>query len=542
MYKKQLKISSYSQTLEISKARIEELRILSKEFKALENKFLKQPKSIYLQQGGTTPYLDALYFPQSHQGIDDMLSSLMGYVSKLPGFWSTIAPFTLTKSSYDGEDLDYLALRYLFDIYHDYPASYEEYGIEMPYTPRKGLRNKSPLILTVNPERYSLDEAERIARGLGLKSYNYGNKRYYVSLFTGGPYSDERDFIKRMHEVRDLYGNERAQRLYDEEIKRQYETYGMDYTMLKDKTGFNYNHLFGGELYGYSPSGVGAIWRGEQIVEDKYNQGEAGTLSAKFRTYRYDPSTPEGQQGRFVYHDFESWREGRLRANPSYQQNAGASGIREASSLLAAGFPVPSEIRDELFVNASRSKHGEFDPTPWYGSKDPQRGTAKMLPYLYNDFSKHPKESYEYLSYIFGREFDINEADRLAREADIVPYHQNQLFGNLHGLKHVLKSFYKNGFDKDGNLKDTFSYKEDGYTHNVDVGNYNVKIENGKPVYAHDAWNMNLWKFDFNMNAGKGYHAPGVNFIIYYEQGGVFNEQIVRRVKNVIYNMNKKKY
>ena len=230
-------------------------------------------------------------------------------------------------SSYDVGDLDNLVMRYAYDKYHGTKVNDKDWGISYSGNP-----HGAGLTLFIDDSRYNPEQAEQIARGAGLASYMYGNKRYDMNLFRGGKYKDRKAFDKAIDTLVDSRSYDEAQRLYNEELKRQYDTYGIDFNMLRNKSQGQWNNLFGVVPYGYSGESIGTILSGEQAVQagDSSRTKNRG-IGAENVTYRW--TGKDGDKGRFQYGNFDEWYKARMLATPEYGHNGGISATRPSRPL-----------------------------------------------------------------------------------------------------------------------------------------------------------------------------------------------------------------
>ena len=206
-------------------------------------------------------------------------------------------------------------------------------------------------------------------------------------------------------------------------------------------------------------------------------------------------------------------------------------------------------MRKELtFVGAKADPDG-IDRTNYYAINDKARGSSRMNADLYNAVAKNPGAAYKYFQYIYGnrddkgkvtanrsRQFDDDEATRLATAAGMKPYHKSSQFIDDNPVTakllprdtwESLKTFYENGFDANGNLRKKFRYTTNGYDGNFDGGTYTVSVNDGKAVNAQDDWNIDLGGHDFGMNANRGRGIPMI--VRWTKFGGKLLDYIYKR-------------
>lgn len=450
------------------------------------------------------------------------------YAPKIEDY--TTPPTQDTYSSFDPNSLDDLLIRYTYDKYHGHQVNDLIWGIKYDYQPtgRKMANRNAPVLEIMS--KWTPEQAEQIARGAGMATYRYKGQTHSVNLFKGGQYADLDAFNKAIADLESQGNLEVAQKLYNDEIARQYNTHGIDFLMLKDKTGWQWNDLYGIVPYGYNPESAAAIIRGEQaLLPLEYKKDKNGNFEldengnpiiirpevSATRTsqpqYRYDPETGEG---RLDYSDYAGWREGRLLANPAYQKQKGISAVRAVTSIYHMGFPVASSMREVLRPSGARPNATSIDRNNYYDIVDSSKGSAQMQPWVYSEVARNPQAAYRYFQYIMGdpkgtgktrQILDFNnpqsamslEADRLAKEAGLSSWHKadaNNPWYNAtgHDIYSSMKSFYENAFDANHNLKPTFKYAENGYNRGFDGGGYTTFIKDGKPSYSLDYWNTDL--------------------------------------------------
>jgi len=457
----------------------------------------------------------------------------------------------ITKSSLKSGNLNDLVERYAFDKYNGVPVNDDEWGISYNYTPHNPVTGGIDIGLHIS-DKYTPEQARQIAIGAGLESYKYKGKKYNVNLFDNPNIKTNEDFENYIKGIGYLKGPEAAQEALQKELARQFKTYGIDYNQLKNKTGFQWNNLFGVVPYGYSTSGVKDIALGTQTIPDPNQEGKPSSLGMSSTGYRYNPNTGKG---RYEYNDYTGWKNSRRLAQ-SGLHNKGISGVRASASAYAMGYPVPESLRNQFRVMKAKPNGRNVDFTNYYELTDPNRGSSKMQAWVYNEVSKNPKAALEYFKYIYGdlsrgllggdlkskygrsHKFDEAEATRLAKAAGLSNYHlgsgdmpfkdsdiQTVAGAELdHDIWGSLKSFYENAYDDNGNLKSDFKYAENGYDHKFDGGGYTVTVKEGKPVLAEDVWNMNLRNIQAGMNAGrKGRNARGVPMLSRFQQGGLID-------------------
>lgn len=448
-------------------------------------------------------------------------------VSKASGEW---------KSSYSNTDLDNLVMRYAFDKYHGIKTDDNQWGISYNYTPTNTATSGFGITLKIS-NKYTPEQAERIARGAGMKNYKYNGQSRTVNLFAGSSYKSEADFNQKIKALEQAGRAAEAQKLYNAELARQYQTYGIDYNMLTDKHGRHWNNLFGVVPYGYNAPSMNAILTGKQAYQAAGQKATASGASTSIYGYRYDGSN----QGRFKYNNFDEWYKGRILADKNYHHQLGISPYRAVTSTYYWGLPVAKDMRGQLkFTGARENSATQIDRTNYYDITAKGHGADQMQAWIYNEALKNPQAAYAYMKYIYGDrkaktkngkttytssndrnyKFDAKEATRLAGAAGMTPYHLASgtapwkeekisvpLYGEVggsHDIYESLKTFYENAFDENGNLNKDFSYAENGYNHGYDGGAYTVVIRNGKPKHAEDYWNIDLGGNDFSMNAGVG--------------------------------------
>lgn len=456
---------------------------------------------------------------------------------------STAYPTAGGGSSYDANDLDNLVMRYAYDKYHGTSVDDKAWGISYNYAPHgkwnkiTSLGGTRTLGLTIDSSKYTPEQAAQIARGAGMLNYTYGGKKYQTNLFTGSKYKDLNDFNAQLAALQTASGVQAAQDAYNAEMKRQYTTYGIDHNMLMDKNANQWNSLFGAVPYGYNAESIGAIAKGQQAVQQ--GQGAATGLGGNNITYRKTAANPNG---RFVYNNFNEWRQGRMLANSRYTANGGISPTRAVTSTYSMGFPVAQQMRGQLAYVGARPNATSIDRTNYYDITDAGKGTKRMGTHIYNEVVKNPAAAYRYFQYVYGdrkngrvtgdrsRAFDNAQASQLATAAGMTPYHlgaKGRTFAEEspipgvepHDLWDSLKTFYENGFDENGVLKTDFNYTESGYNMDFDGGNYTARIRKGKPYNAEDYWNVELGSISGGMSAGIG--NKGIPHISRFKFGGM---------------------
>ena len=436
-------------------------------------------------------------------------------------------------SSFGMGDLNDLVMRYAFDKYHGVKTDDKQWGISYNYTPHTTSTGGFGITLNIS-NKYTPQQAQQIAIGAGMKNYKYNGKSYEVNLFDG-KFRDVTNFENFIKKKARTEGIQAAQTYLNNELRRQYTKYGIDYNQLSDKTGFQWNNLFGVVPYGYNPAGIKSILTGNPVVQGGHNN-RSGAISTRTPEYKYDPVTGKG---RFEFNDYTGWRDARILARRGLH-NGGISHIRAVTSTYAMGFPVISALRGQLQVIGANPNKDSVDFTNYYTLTDPNKGSKQMQAWVYNAVRKNPQAAFNYFKYIYGdrkrsglfhtgdlestqgRDFKIDRAtaDRLAAAAGLPRYHvdrpgipfkdagitnwnkvpginlQNDVWGSL-------KNFYESAYDEKGNLKQDFRYAENGYDHKFDGGGYTVNIKNGNPVFAEDTWNIDLMGTEAGMNAGR---------------------------------------
>lgn len=448
-------------------------------------------------------------------------------------------------SSFSTKDLDNLVLRYVYDVYHGTPVDKNQWGIEYDYTPHSWRAATTSITLKIDPKKWNASQAQQIARGAGMSDYIYGGKKYYVNLFqgTGSKYRDLNDFNNKIAALQKSKGAKVAQQAYNAELQRQYNTYGIDFNMLKNKTRYQWNNLMGVVPYGYNSESIGAIARGKQAEQrGSQSQATASGLGASNVGYRYTGSG-YGTHGRFAYNNFDQWYAGRMLANSRYGRNGGISATRAVTSTYYMGLPVARQMRGQLRFVGANPNGNSIDRTNYYAITDKSRGSSKMQAWIYNEVARNPAAAYKYFQYIYGdrnsknhitgdrsRKFDNAQASRLATAAGLTPYHLSNTNGAFidtgsniltgsHDLWDSLKTFYENGFDANGNLLKDFNYTENGYNNNFDGGAYTVRIRGGKPMNAEDSWDVSLQGFGAGLNSG--INGKGLPLITRFLNGGL---------------------
>lgn len=440
--------------------------------------------------------------------------------------------------AYNAGDLDHLVMRYAYDRFHDVNIDPAVWGMSLTNDTFSG----QTLNIT---NKYTPEQAERIARGAGFANYRYNGKTMQTNLFTGGQYKNRADFDSRIAAIRNSQGLQAAQKAYNDELSRQYSAYGIDFNMLNNKSGKQWTNLFGVVPYGYNASSISALAWGQQALHED-NASAGGTTTAKTQ-YRYDANTGHG---RFKYNNFDEWYQGRILANPKYlnMNEDGISGLRAATSTYMSGIPVDARSRKYIqFVGANPNKNA-IDRTNFYTlAGDSRAGRTTMNHNLYTELTKNPTAAYNYLHHIFGDrkknwkgnyvvsngrdfKFDVNKANQLAAAAGLNAsrYHGNSKhfkynnpsgIGGYHDIYESLEGFYLNGFDENGNLKKDFSYTEPGYSTDYDGGAYTTVIRGGKPIRSEDYWNAEISGYGGSvLNAGIG--NKGIPLITRYNKNG----------------------
>lgn len=429
--------------------------------------------------------------------------------------------------------LEELVLRYAYDKYHGSPT--DQYGIELDYDPHSKFGNvgrvarlagngllrgagldarfgEGAATLTIDPKRYSPVQADRIALGAGYKTYYYGDDEKTVSL-AANPKKQELE-----EQVKDgKLSIADAQKKWNTVRRQQYAKYGIDETMLRNKTALDYNQLFGIVPVGYNGAQAKSIISGHPVQKES-PYGVDSPLIAEHPVVYYDKKHPNG---RFRDDNFDIWKKSRMEGNPGYQ-NPNLTKIigRAATSSYALGFPVAKNLRTKLKVQEGRPDPDTVDYRAYY-ELDTGRGTRQMQPWIYNEAAKNPQAMHDYMGYILEHNTkkgpEREEADRLAKRAGLPRdryYHRMGENGGIakwnspggHDMRSSLKSFYENGFNPDGTLKQDFKYTESGYDHYFDGGNYTVKISKGRPVNAQDNWNMGFGNMTEGSNDNAGFY------------------------------------
>lgn len=438
-------------------------------------------------------------------------------------------------SSYSDADLSNLVMRYAFDKYHGVKTDDKQWGISYNYTPHNTVTSGYAITLDIS-DKYTPEQAEQIARGAGMKNYKYKGKNYAVNLFKGSAYANEDAFNQKIAALESAGRASEAQKLYNDELSRQYNTYGIDYNMLNDKHGRHWNTLFGVVPYGYNAPSMNAIMTGNQAYQGQGQKATASGAQTSIYGYRYDGTN----QGRFKYDNFDEWYKGRMLADKKYHHQVGISPYRAVTSTYYWGLPVAESMRGQLkFTGARENNSNQIDRTNYYDITAPGHGASQMQAWIYNEAMKNPQAAYAYMRHVFGDrkfgkqdgkeglyittkrdyKYDTKEATRLAGAAGMTPYHLasgnapwqeekinilGKNIGGSHDIYESLKTFYENGFDENGNLLQDFQYTENGYNHGYDGGAYTVVVRGGKPKHAEDYWNIDLAGYSFGMNAGRG--------------------------------------
>lgn len=474
-------------------------------------------------------------------------SRARGIRNNVRAFNSTSAASNGGGSSLRKGNLDDLVMRYAYDKYHGTAVNDKDWGISYDYTPHSKLTLGKGITLHIT-NKYTPQQAARIAIGAGMASYNYNGRTYNTNLFTGQKgFSDKKTFDAYIENIRKTKGAVAAQRAYNAELARQYKTYGIDFNQLKNKTGAQWNSVFGVVPYGYNLESVGAIAKGQQAVQAPGATRQSSGVSTAAVGYRY---TGKGSNGRFQYNNYGEWRNARIMAQ-SGLHNGGISKARAVTSLYSMGFPVVQGMRGQLTFSGARPNGNQVDRTNYYTLTDRDRGSSKMQAWVYNEVRKNPAAAYKYFQHIYGNRkrtskgfeatkdrsynFDPAKASRLAHAAGLTPYHLNTVGGDFvdknpmpvvgaHDLWGSLKTFYENAYDENGKLRSDFSYSENGYNNRFDGGAYTVNVRGGKAVNAEDVWNVELGGISAGMNAGitskKGHQ--GIPMIARFsKQGGL---------------------
>lgn len=474
------------------------------------------------------------------------------------------------RSSYNANDLNNLVMRYAYDKYHGTAVDDRQWGISYNYTPHKTSTGRFAIGLSIDASKYTPEQAAQIARGAGILNYTYGGKKYQTNLFAGSRYKNLNDFNAKLKAIQASSGLQAAQDVYNAEMRRQYNTYGIDHNMLKDKTGFQWNTLFGVVPYGYNGESMGAIANGEQAWQAENSDNTVNGLTTSNSGYR---KTKEHPNGRFIYNNYDEWTQARVLANPKYHNGAGLSATRAVTSMYSMGFPVAKQVRGQLSYAGARPDATAIDRTNYYDITDKDRGTGKMQAWLYNEVSRNPEAAYKYFQYIYGdrrngkvttgrdRTFDDATASKLATAAGLTPYHlstassrggafrgESVVGMDAHDLWESLKDFYQNGYDESGKLRSSFKYSEQGYNHGFDGGSYVVFVKDGKAQNAQDDWNVGLGsipvvgQIDGGLNAGiNGRGIPHISRFRYggmidkYQEGGWLANPVTRLVDGVLW-------
>lgn len=388
--------------------------------------------------------------------------------------------------------------------------------------------NTNPIALKIDPNKFTKRQAEAIARGLGYENYTYGDKQKKVNLFTGGKYADKESFMNAIEKakndpsVQKQVALQNAQNLYNEELARQYGSYGIDNRMLHDKNGYAFNNILGAIPYSYDDGNILATMGGIPSVRNSESRKEfddvlaASNMGGKYMGYKYDPV--HNKDARLQFDNFDEWNAARMQGDSRYYVpgTPGISPTRAVTSTYSLGFPVQEAVRNQLAYDGARPNADDIDTSNYYRIVDNNRGNNKMqasIFSLYNNATNKNKAK-EYLEYISNGDIDPKKANRLAAEAGIPEIHNAQSYQSTwHGTKDAVESFVDNGFDDDGNLRNNFKYAESGYDAGFDGGGYTVFINNGMPQSAQDNWNMENpfvptwlgeWDFGINTNEGKG--------------------------------------
>lgn len=478
-------------------------------------------------------------------------------------------------NGFSDEDLGNLVLRYTFNKYHGIGNDTDQWGISYNYSPGStshlfgralsATGKVNPTItLNIDSKIHSQEAAEKIARGAGMRTYRYNGRTHQTNLFAGGDYKDRADFEKQIAALERAGKAADAQKLYNTEMKRQFDTYGIDDTMLKDKSTTHWNLLYGVIPTGYSGSAVGAIAAGYQAYQDPDEKANVSGLGTDYYGYRYDPNNPETRKGRLIYDDFDSWYKGRIAGTGKYN-HVGISPTRGTTSTYFWGIPVAADARGSvlsLYEGTRADSPTQIDRRTYYNINTEGRGTSQMQPWLYREISKNPTAAFAYLSHLFGERstteekdekgrpfyaittdktyaFDQRKADALARAAGMTAYHRGMsskqtggdsvkwigediLGAGNHDLYESLKTFYENGFDAEGKLRSNFRYSENGYNHRYDGGSYTVFVSGGKPTRAEDNWDADMPGMPKHMKAAfnSGYRGDGMTSQVHYTKFG----------------------